>query len=320
MTAPIPIAFWGSPQIAASLLERLLHDQKFAVKFVVTQQDKARSVRGRELLPCPVKKIATAANIPVLEPTSLKKEAEILAAATKRHNILFHVILAYGKIIPPILFEQPRFKSVNFHASLLPLLRGASPIESALLLDYCETGWSLQRITAELDAGDVYGQLKVPIAPQDDAVALYQKLQQVLLNQGPELLYQYASGALSATPQNASQATFCGKFNSTDARLDFHSALQVLRGKARAFSARGGVYALWRGKRVKIQADYHALAERPFERPNHPPGTLVTIPAPAIAAADGLFWVSDLQPEGKRRMSVQEFLNGYGKDGIVRFE
>ena len=127
----IHISYWGSPFISASFLNNLIQDSRFIIDYIVTQPDKPRSTRGREILPSAVKKVGLKYNIPILTPTSLNDINFI--NEIEKHNPSFHVVFAYGKIIPISIFNKPIKGSVNFHASLLPLLRGAAPIEFSLM-------------------------------------------------------------------------------------------------------------------------------------------------------------------------------------------
>jgi len=320
---PVPVSFWGTPEISATLLQTLLSDSRFSVRFIVTQPDKARSARGRGVLPSPVKKIAMEAGIPVFEPETLrlkkrnKEEVAELLRQMKDFHVLFHIILAYGKIIPRDFFATPELGGVNFHASKLPLLRGAAPIEFALLHGFSETGWSLQKITEELDAGDVLASTTVPIEPVDDRSTLYQKLTDNLLENAPAILLDYSNGKLTAIPQDFSKATFCSKISTEMGQWNSQETGLVQWNKVRALSERPGIYSSFRGKKIKLFADFNA----PLVLENAAPGSLhIRDSLLYIACRDGLLPFSGIQFEGKKRMAIPDFLNGYRPTPADRLE
>ncbi|MCS6983642.1 MAG: methionyl-tRNA formyltransferase [Leptospiraceae bacterium] len=313
------IAYWGTPSLSAKFLERLCQDDRFDVKFVVTQKDKPRSKRSRQILPSPVKLVAQNYGIRIFEPVKLALESEIINEEAIRQKVVAHVVLAYGKIIPRLIFDLPPLKTVNFHASLLPKLRGASPIETALLHDFRETGWTLQLITEALDAGDILGQLVEPIYPEDDARSLTMRLEKRLLEGGAELLLRYLKGEALRQRQDEKEVSFCNKINPEDLRLNFSESLAVVRNKARAYSLRGGLYVFLKQKRVRIEADFEALAHQKPE-PQPEAGVFVLKPRPGICLKDGIFFIKRLQVEGGRWLTPQEFHNGYARGAIVRFK
>lgn len=312
------ISFWGSPPIAARFLEKLLADERFSVKFVVTQKDKARSSRNRILLPTPVKEVAQKAGILVFEPETLRTEIDKINQETQKQKISCHVVFAYGKMIPEEIFSQPPQKSVNFHASLLPKLRGASPIETALLLDLPKTGWSLQQIAQSLDSGKVFSQVEVPIYPEDDCRSLMARLELVLLEKGRDMLYAYLMGKTHGFEQDEKEASYCKKILPEDMRLNFTEDIRTVRNKARAFSARGGLFAFFDGKRVKFEPNFYSLAYEQNTIQGEV-GSLVLKPKPGIIFADGIFYLNKLQREGGRWLTVEEFYNGYARKKTLKF-
>lgn len=322
------IAFWGSPPIAAELLQ-VLHDSKdIEIVCVVTQADKPRSKRGQKFLPTAVKEYALAHELSVLTPLSLKKEKENILEALKKNPPDFHVILAYGKIIPKEIFGMPKLGAINFHASLLPLLRGAAPIEFALWQNFHETGWTMQKIDERMDAGDIYFQSKVLIEHFDSRETLYKKLSQNLKETALSAVLRYASQELTAHKQNEDEATYCGKIHSKDARIDWNSPAHAIYNKARAFGDKNLLFAFYtaaneKEKKVKIKIDFQQAtfikAETSFKADEEKTGSLAS--AGAIVSIDKKnIWiicgddlalpVSHLQPEGKKEMDVKSFLNG----------
>jgi methionyl-tRNA formyltransferase len=306
------IVFWGSPAIAATFLSHLVENytDKFKVTAVITQSEKTIQRQGITSARSAVHQKASALGIPVFTPLSLKKEGELLLGELNALGYDIFVVLAYGKILPEFIINAPRLKSVNFHGSLLPLLRGASPIEHALLQGFTQTGWTLQRIVAELDAGDILEQSKVSIDPIDTRESLYAKMTENLVQHGAAMLLSYIEGRGVIRPQEHSQATYCGKITAEDGRLDFAQSSTEILNRYRAFTPRPGVFAFLGGKKLKLR----------FALPSHPvkatqaAGTLL-VPVKGslfVVCGDGVALpLAAVTPEGKKTMPVADFINGY---------
>lgn len=311
---PIPVVFWGTPHIAARLLQALIEDDRFEIRAVITQPDKARSVRGRKVQPSPVKKLAAKNAIEVLQPVSFKKEKDDLFDRFTNLDPLFHIVLAYGRIIPEKLFSQPEKKSVNFHASILPKLRGASPVETALLRGNSESGWTLQQITEELDAGDIFWKRAVPVADSDIRDSLFNKLTAVLSEEGPTALLDYAEDRLVAEKQNHEEATYCTKFSADDAHFSCDEPAVEVRNRARAFSEKPGIFTEFQGKKLKIWPDFSvSSSEISMKQTDRSPGTITGVKKEYIniAMKDAELPVKTVQLEGKKAVNAVDFINGY---------
>ncbi|MDH5717441.1 MAG: methionyl-tRNA formyltransferase [Spirochaetia bacterium] len=317
----IRISYWGSPAISAFLLEKLILDNRFDISFVVTQPDKPRSKRGREVLPSPVKKIALENNIPVFEPASLKKELKTLCDEFSRYNILFHVVFAYGRLIPADIFNAPILKTINFHASLLPLLRGAAPIEYALLEGHKKTGWSIQAIVEKMDAGDVFFQKEISIYEDDTKKSLAEKMISELLNFGPDVIEKYACKELLSFKQDENKATFCGKIKTEDAKINWDDDHIKIRNLYRAFFENPGVFSFFNFKKIKIDFDLSIPVQNYKINEKAPNGQIISIEKDKfwIVCGDKVSLpVGFIQPEGKKKMKADDFVNGYRiKEGDV---
>ena len=311
----IRISYWGSPYLSAKFLETLIQDKSFEIAFAVTQPDKPRSKRGREVAACAVKKTAEENSIPVYSPASLKKNTDELFEQFKAHDVLFHVVFAYGKLIPEKLFNAVPLKTVNFHASLLPLLRGAAPIETSLLEGHKKTGWSMQAIAEKMDAGDVYITKEVEISEVDTKNSLTEKMLKTLIEFGPEALRKYAAKELKPVKQDESRATFCGKIKTEAGEIDFTVPHREIINQFRALGENPGVYSFYNGKKIKIDFDLispaHNLSNLLGAKK---PGDVVQIEKErlSIFCGDGFALpVISFHPEGKRKMSAADFINGY---------
>ncbi|MBV6493003.1 MAG: Methionyl-tRNA formyltransferase [Turneriella sp.] len=304
------IVFWGSPKIAADFLSVLSKEPAFEVVACVTQGEKILQRQGKSTVRSFVHETAEKLSIPVFTPRVLKKEAEPLLESLARIGYDIFVVLAYGKILPQSVIDAPRLKAVNFHGSLLPLLRGASPIEHALLYGFNETGWTLQKIVPELDAGDILAQSKVAVLPTDTAETLYAKMTESLLLHGRTMLLDYIEGRTIATAQDTRVATHCGKIFAHEGKLDFTQSAAVLVNRFRAFTPRPGVFAHFRGKKIKLTFDLNS----PFKAIAGAPGTLTSYGKTElwITCGDGnALRIESITPEGKKSMGAIDFLNGY---------
>ncbi|MFZ5629446.1 MAG: methionyl-tRNA formyltransferase [Spirochaetota bacterium] len=306
------IVFWGSPGIAATFLAHMVqnHADRFVVTACVTQTEKTIQRQGKTTTRSAVHEKALSLGIPVFTPRSVKKEAELLLGELDAIGYDLFVVLAYGKILPDSIIHAPRLKSVNFHGSLLPLLRGASPIEHALLFGFHETGWTLQRIVPALDAGDIIAQSRVAIDNAETTGTLYGKMTEDLLQCGPAMLTAYVNGTAQIIPQDHSAATHCGKISAEDGRLDFTQRAAQILNRYRAFTPRPGVFAFLRDKKLKLAFDLQA---EPVSA-GQAPGTLL-VPAKGtllVVCGDGqALRIASVTPEGKKPMPVADFINGY---------
>ncbi|MDH5721068.1 MAG: methionyl-tRNA formyltransferase [Spirochaetia bacterium] len=311
----IKISYWGSPFISAKFLETLLQDGSFEISFVVTQPDKPRSKRGREVLPCAVKKLADKNSIPVYSPVSLKKNTPDLLEEFNKHDVLFHVVFAYGKLIPEAIFNAPLLKTLNFHASLLPLLRGAAPIEYALLEGHRKTGWSIQAIVEKMDAGDVFYQNEIEVSVNETKNSLTEKMLESLVSFGPDILKKYAAGKLNSRKQDEEKATYCGKIKTEAGKIDFSKTHIEIRNQYRAFGENPGLYSYFNGKKIKIDFDLISLSKKLSDQEKEMKSGrvfLIEKEKTYILCGDGFALPAVLfQPEGKRKMSAVDFVNGY---------
>ncbi|MDH4261711.1 MAG: methionyl-tRNA formyltransferase [Spirochaetia bacterium] len=319
------ISFWGSPGISATLLEKIIQSKNILVEFVVTQEDKPRSYRGRQDEPTPVKTKADEYNIPVFTPKTLKKNADDFYSQISQFQVDVNVVFAYGKIIPERFFDLPKCGTINFHASLLPKLRGASPIEHALLHGEDKTGWTMQKMVEKLDAGDIFYTREVNIAWEDDFNSLLAKLMSELVTFSPSAINQFVSGELDHNSQNDKIATHCGKIDAQVGQINWFSSVFDIRNLSRAMSNRGGIYSSYNYKKCKLFPDLQVDRETILQSSifSKQPGVISMITKDHI-------WISCndnkslplnyIQPEGKKKLTASEFINGYRISAGDRFD
>lgn len=305
MSRTIKIVFMGTPDFALPSLQSLIEDEDFDVQAVVTQEDK-KVGRKQELTAPPVKQLALKHNIPVFQPSKIKKNAEFLELMKNLKPDVM-VVVAYGQILPQSILNIPRFGAVNVHASLLPKYRGASPIEASLLHGDRETGVTIMKMSEELDAGDILDIAKLPINPNDNVESLTVKLSLLGGKILPYVLKDLAENAIHPIPQDSSKATFCHKIQKEDGLINLEqmSAREIFN-KWRAYTPWPSVYVMAGEKRLKL-IDFDI-----DETQNIPPGTVkdLTKSTIAIGTSSGTLLPKSLQLEGKKVMTIQEFLAG----------
>jgi len=296
------IIFMGTPDFAVPSLDKLV-ESCHQVSAVVTVPDKPRG-RGRKLLPSPVKKRALELDLPILQPMNLKDPEFLRTIRDYQPDIL--VVVAF-RILPRELYAIPPYGAVNAHASLLPKFRGAAPIHRAILQGETETGITTFQIEDKVDTGGVLLQKRIPIHPQDTTGTLYNRLKMLAAECLLETLDGLESHGFRSIPQDNSKATPAPKIHPEEAILDFTRPGRMLINTIRAFAPVPGARFFLRGTLIKIfKARFEPV-------PDTRPGTLEKTgkQAFAIHCGDGLIFPEEIQPEGKRAMTVADFLNGW---------
>jgi len=299
----VRVCFLGTPDFAATHLKTLLQDSHFEVVGVVTQPDRP-SGRKMQLTPSPVKVLALEKNIPVLTPENLRKEPEQFEII-KSWKAEIAVVVAFGQILSQEFLDSFSFGAVNVHGSLLPLWRGAAPIQRSIEAGDDITGVSLQRMVKKLDAGPVIGERKVVLDQHMNATQLYDRLAVL----GCELLQvemmDYIRGNLVAQEQDESKVTFAPKIEKEESLLDFSYTAQKLHNKVRAFSMGPGTYFVYAGKRLKVHTTFYAT-----ENSTEPVGCVSKVLDHElwIQTSSGQLILKEVQPESKSKMLVSDFL------------
>ncbi|MGA2175674.1 MAG: methionyl-tRNA formyltransferase [Verrucomicrobiota bacterium] len=303
----LPLVFMGTAEMACASLRALLQSDQFAVRAAVTQPDRPK---GRDLKPqpSPVKKLALAAGLPLLQPEQARDPAFLKRLAEFNPEVI--IVAAYGQMLPQSILDLPRLGCLNVHASLLPKYRGAAPIQWAILNNDPETGVTIMQMAAGLDTGGILSQSATPIGPDETAASLHDRLAVL----GAELLVstlpRYAAGEITPKPQDEARASYARKITKEDGRLDWLQSALALRNRVRAFTPWPGAYAFWtcQGRRrlLKIwRAQTEPRQGRPGEVLQADRAGLI------IACGTDALRVDELQPESARRMSAPEFLAGH---------
>jgi methionyl-tRNA formyltransferase len=308
MPTPFKLVFCGTPNFAVPTLEKLV-EAGHSVPLVVTQPDRPRG-RGMEVAVSPVKDAAVRLGIAILQPATIKNNTEfrdqLVAIAPDAI-----IVVGYGRIIPQWMIDLPQLGNLNLHASLLPKYRGAAPIQWAIASGETVTGVTTMRIDAGLDTGDILLQREIPIGLEDTSETLGPKLASIGADLMVETLRGLENGNVRPTPQDHSRATLAPILKKEDGRMDFARTAYDLFNRLRGFQPWPGAFTVFRGKTLQVHraqpAQYSTLTPSEIAVD----GTHLFVGCGKNNDADTTLELIDIQLEGKRRMTAQEFINGY---------
>ena len=300
------LVFLATGDIAVPVLHRVLADGRHRVVGVICQPDRPAG-RNRQLTPCPVKQAALAAGLDVFSPERIKDPAVLEWLAARQPDL--GVVFAYGQLIPRAVFDFPRFRMINIHPSLLPLYRGAAPIQWALADGRTETGVSIMYIEAAMDSGDILIQQKTEIHPEEDAAALSERLSGL----GAELLLDVIglleNGHARPTPQDPAHVTHARLLTKEDGRITWSLPAETLHNRLRGFQPWPGAFFPAPGG----PAEAMIKVRRTRVEPGHgTPGHVLALEGdgPLVATGLGALRLLELQIPGKTWMSGRDFLSG----------
>lgn len=307
------VAFFGTPEAAVPSLDALLAS-KHGLVAAVTAPDRPQG-RGMEVRPSPVKERALAAGLPVLEPATLR-DGEIQERLRELGADVF-AVTAYGLILPKAVLDAPRRGCLNVHFSLLPRLRGAGPVQWALIEGYTLTGTTVILMDEGMDTGPVLARLEEPVLEEDTAGTLEARLAVRGAALLVDVLGRVERGEVSPVPQDHDLATYAPKLAPEDARIDWAEPAARIANRVRAFDPRPGAWTTWRGRRIKVWRVRPSL-----EDTAGPPGRIGVGSPDLLLVGSGTtrLVVEEVQPEGKRRMTAGEFVRGYRPSTGERFE
>ena len=298
------LIFMGTPDFAATVLEGLLDDANYDVLAVVTQPDRAVG-RKKEIKMTPVKEVALAHNLPVYQPEKMSGSDEMAELMALGADGI--VTAAFGQFLPTKLLDSVDF-AVNVHASLLPKYRGGAPIHYAIINGDKEAGVTIMEMVKKMDAGDMIAKASTPITDEDNVGTMFEKLAVIGRDLLLKTLPDYIAGNIKPEPQDESKATFSPNITPEEERIDWNKSAREVFNHIRGLYPWPVAHTLLDGKRFKI---YEAsLAEgqgQPGQIIEKGKKTLV------VATGDGAISLKTVQPAGKPRMSVVDFLNGVGR-------
>ncbi|MDA1306805.1 MAG: methionyl-tRNA formyltransferase [Acidobacteria bacterium] len=306
MVAPLRVLYFGTPRFAVPTLERLIASPHEVVG-VVTQPDRPRG-RGQKVTASPVKVVAVAHQIPVLQPTQLRDAAWLDEVAALRADI--GVVAAYGRILPQALLDLPPRGLINVHASLLPRWRGAAPIHRAVLAGDDVTGVTIMRVVLALDAGSMLARIETPIAADDTSETLEVRLAAVGADLLVKTLDHLSAGPEDEVPQDDTLVTYAERVQRAESVVNWAQPAARIDRQVRGLQP-------WPLAVVHVETRSVALLHSfvvDHESLQGAPGTIVAATQDAlhVACAPGVLAITQVKPEGRRPMAVRDFLNGAG--------
>jgi methionyl-tRNA formyltransferase len=327
------VVYFGTPQFATPTLAALLRSAHTVVG-VVTQPDRARG-RGQHVTFAPVKQLAVAHGLTVLQPERLKTAEALDAIAALGADI--GVVAAYGKLLPQALLDVPPLGMINVHASLLPRWRGAAPIHRAIQAGDSATGVTIMRVVLALDAGPMLSRVELPIDDQTSSDELETRLADAGARLLVETLDRMAIGPVAETPQDESLVTYAARLDRRDSQIDWARPARDIHNQIRAMHPWPLTSVLWRGKRLILRHSTlapgtfvpgapstlvpRALPPGTLAHGALPPGTLVsTSDALLVATGTSPLAITAVQLEGRKPQTAREFINGARPAVGDRFE
>ena len=300
------IVFMGTPDFAVDALEAIIQ-AGHEITCVVTQPDKPKG-RGKEMQFPPVKECAIQHNLPVFQPVKIKTPEAI--ETLKTYDADIYVVAAFGQILSQEILDMPKYGCVNIHASLLPKYRGSAPIQWAIINGETETGVTIQQMNAGVDTGDILCKAIVPIAAKETGASLFDKLSEAGAKLIVEALKQIEAGTLIAEPQDDSQATHAKMLTKSLGHIDWTQSAVTIERLIRGLNSWPSAYTSLRGKTLKI---WEADVAEDVQEQKGTPGTVIGVTKDAIVVqtGEGVLQLSNIQLEGKKRMTVKDFLLGY---------
>ena len=291
----------GTPDFAAGSLKSLI-EAGYEISAVITQPDRPKGRSGAPVF-SPVKEVAVAAGIPVLQPERIKRPEE--TAKLLEYPADIYVVAAFGQILSKEILEQPKYGCINVHASLLPKYRGASPIQRVILDGEKETGITIMQMNEGLDTGDILYQKKYELAPDETFETLHDRLMDLGGQALLEALPLIEESKITPVTQEDSVSCYAPLIKKEDGLIDFKKTAVQIDAQIRAFNPWPGAFTRLEGKTLKIWEA--SLCEKSGK-----PGEIIEVDKNSftVACSEGSIRVMSLQAEGKKRMDTSAFLLG----------
>jgi methionyl-tRNA formyltransferase len=306
----VRILFWATPAFALPSLRALLGEGHDVVG-VVTQPDRPAG-RGQNLRISPIKTYALAEHLPVLQPERARAPDFLDQIRTLAPEL--SVVVAYGQILSREVLEVPARGSINLHASLLPELRGAAPINWAIMLGHQQTGVTVMRMVERMDAGPILMQIAEPIAPDERGSDLWTRLSEIGAAALVETLALLEAGLLEEREQEEALATYAPRISKQDARIDWSNPAVQIDRQIRGLDEQPGAWSALGHRSIKL---FRPLVETEADGPAQP-GTVLEVHAHddahgfLVACGTDALWIREVTPPGKRRMKASAWVRGRG--------
>jgi len=297
--------FFGSPDFAVPCLEAVHDISEIAV--VISQPDRPAG-RGLAMRPPAVKKRALELGLEVWQPRKVRT-AEF-AEKLRGLNADVAVVVAYGRILPRAVLDAPRTGCVNVHASLLPRWRGAAPIQWSIVHGDQETGVTLMQVDEGMDSGPILATTSTPIAPDDDAATLSERLSKMGAELLREQLANYVAGDLTPQPQDDDAATMAPLLKKEHGRIDWNKPAAAVHNHIRGMNPWPGAHTVLGERRIKV----HRTLATTLDPEGAAPGQVIALDPEGIlvACAEGTLEIQELQESGRKRVDARAFATGRG--------
>lgn len=310
------IVFMGTPDFSVRILETV--HQKYGVNLVVTQPDKYVG-RKKVLTFSPVKVKALELGIEVFQPSKIKEDFKRILEV----NPDIIITAAYGQIIPNEVIDYPKYGSINVHGSLLPLLRGGAPIQRAIKGMHTTTGITIMYMAYKMDSGDIISQRSIPIMASDTSGILFEKLsilgRDLLMDTLPDIF----AGTNKRKPQDENLITYAYNIKREEEKINWNLSMREIDAHIRAFSPEPGCYTTMDSKNIKILSiEMFPCANFEELHTNDNNGKILKIFKDAIGVKcqDGVIKIKEVQLEGKTKQSINDFMNGSGRNLIEEYK
>ena len=296
------VVFMGTPDIAATCLKQILADG-FDVVGVYTQPDRPKN-RGMKLAFSPVKEVALAAGLPVFQPENFREDDTVAQLAELKPDVV--AVVAYGRILPQRVLDVPTKGCINIHASLLPKYRGSAPYQWAVLNGEKTTGVTAMYLCREMDAGDIIDTSETPIAPNETAGELLDRLAELGAKLLSKTLGRMAEGNVERTQQDGSLATYAPMLDKTMCPIDWRKTAQQVHDHVRGLHPWPVATMELKGQKFKVHAT--TVVEGKGQ-----PGEILGLTKTGlrIACGEGAVEIRQLQAEGGKRMAAPDYFRGH---------
>jgi methionyl-tRNA formyltransferase len=303
------VVFMGTPSFAVPTLEALL-ESEFSVIGVVTQPDRPRG-RGQTLSASPVKELAQAHGLPILQPEKMKQPEFLKELEQWKPDVI--VVTAFGRILPKIILHLPPRGCLNVHASLLPRYRGAAPIQWAIINGESETGLTTMLMDEGMDTGAILLQEPVPIDPEETAGELSVRLAHIGGRLLIETLRGWTSQKITPIAQDGSKATMAPLLKKEDGNLPWNRKALEIANRIRGLSPWPGAYTFCQEERLTIWKGSPFVDPEKTRSSDETPGTIINVGKEnlLVRTGDGFLSVTEIQPANRKRMPVSQFVSGH---------
>ena len=309
------VVFMGTPDFAVGALEAII-EAGHRVVAVVTQPDKPKG-RGKEIQMTPVKECAIAHGIPVFQPVKVK-DAEAVEILRGYEADVF-VVAAFGQILSEEILNMPKYGCINIHASLLPKYRGSAPIQWAIINGEKTTGVTIMQMDKGIDTGDMLMKSEIAITPGETGDSLHDKLAEAGAKLIVQALPKIESGDITPVKQNDEESSYAKMLQKSMGRIDWRQGAETLDCLIRGLISWPGASTAYRGKTLKIWEEEVTTKEELRGKvtdnrlDDAEPGTVVLVEKNAfyVQTGEGVLKILSVQPEGKKRMAVKDYLLGY---------